>query len=125
MIKSFRNADLDQLRIDLENALKAVSVKHGIDIKIGTMGYSATEVSMTVKCKSRDTELANATHAMSLNLLGLPANTIGQTVEFRGNHYKVTGLNLRKSKYPVETICTETGKGSNFPEKLLKSLLTV
>ena len=47
-------------------------------------------------------------------LLGLKPECYGKTVMVKGKKYKVTGLNLRKPKFPVESVCVETKRRVNL-----------
>lgn len=123
MIKSFKSADLDQLRIDLDNALKSVSVKHGIDIKLGVMNYTDIEVSVTMKLKSKDLSIITPQLKFDLQILRLPENTIGQTIAYKNDTYLLTGLNMKKSKFPIEATCTQSNKSVNFSASIIKTLV--
>ncbi len=44
--------------------------------------------------------------------------------DFRGKSFQITGLNLRRRKYPVSATYIKSGKGYKFPTSQVKFSLT-
>lgn len=80
-------AKLEILRKDLEAAMVAVCEKHQLNVNIGAMKYSATDVRMTVSFGDKDTigEGTNPEYALNLRrngpMYGLNMSSIGKTVK--------------------------------------------
>lgn len=106
---------LKAMRIEMDIALKAVSVKFGIIMSTGNMSYSANEVSIKVKAniigaegkvlnRERDSFL------LSAGFLGLKPEMLDQEFTYAGKTYKVAGLKSGRSKKCIVIDNLSTGK---------------
>jgi len=84
----------------MNEALKAIAEKHGLDIKVGNMTYTADDINVKVTLRLDDAEspLVKAYNTYK-DLENLPPiNTI---ISVNGKKIKVVGYNTRARKYPI------------------------
>ena len=104
---------LAQVRIDLNAALAIVGKKHGIDMTIGSISYSANSFSTKISAVSKDVVPAETVGGVSIdnvkwkkNFLdyartyGLTPNDLGRTFTSRGIQYALVGARP-KARLPL------------------------
>ena len=119
-IKAFNKPNLQDLRGEIAEALKEVSEKFNIDIKLGHITYSATNFStrLSVATKSDDgVALTKEAMAFERNSKwdGIKAEALGETFRFRGEVYTIAGWNTRARKYPVQATRRDGSKAGFVP----------
>tara|TARA_R110002073_G_scaffold212798_1_gene373099 strand:- start:220 stop:615 length:396 start_codon:yes stop_codon:yes gene_type:complete len=105
-VTNFDKANLQALRVEMDNALKGLEKKFGITIKAGNASYSGNECTFKVKCntigtdgtvitkESRDWDRHKGFHNLShLN--------VGDTITIQGSPYILSGFNTRARKAPI------------------------
>lgn len=82
-------------------------------------GGSFNAGSFTLKLKIRKPEEEEGAEAKTFAkyaaLFGMKPEDFGKTFGFRGAIYKITGLNPRSEKFPVNAIRVSDGKPFKFP----------
>lgn len=104
-MKSFNNTNLDELRKDLNAALKAVSKKHNILLDVGRMGYSTDEVRVALTA----TTIKTGEEGMSIDEKNYRAAQVfntslpkfGSKFDSIGVTYTICGYSNKARKYPV------------------------
>lgn len=124
MISTFDRSNLEQIRREINNALAAITAKHGLDISLGSISFNAASFTTKLTCRTRNTDAANQANTYSLRSLGLPANAIGRTIVHKGIAYNITGINKRKRRCPVETRRASDNSLMNFGAAYAASLLS-
>jgi len=124
MISTFDRSNLEQIRREINNALAAITAKHGLDISIGSISFNAASFTTKLTCRTRNTDAANQANTHSLRGLGLPASAIGRTIVHEGIAYNITGINKRKRSCPVETRSVSDNTLMSFPAPYVASLLS-
>lgn len=104
---TFNNENLNFLRKQLEDTLKALGENNNIEFKIGRMSY--TDGYCNIGLKAYSTEKVGAAHVTGVELeflnsalkLGIPNDWLGKKVMLNDVEYTITGLNTRARKFPV------------------------
>lgn len=101
---------------DVLEALKAVAEKHGLDISVVSGSFSSAAYKCRLSFAVKGANGIPADFARNAERLGLDPNCYGKTfTTFRGGTFRITGLNLRRRKYPVSAERTTDGKSYKFP----------
>jgi hypothetical protein len=105
-ITQFDNRNLQALRVEMDNALQAISNKYGITIKAGNASYSDNECTFKVKCNTKDTDGTVITKEAKdfdrhKGLHGLWHLNVGDNITIQGSPYILTGFNTRARKAPI------------------------
>jgi hypothetical protein len=122
----FNRDSLKVLREDLENALKQVAEKHGIQATVGSASFTANNIVWKIELAVKD-ESGNAIdrHAEAFKVLatsyGLKPEDLGREFVVSGVKYQLKGINTRSRKFPVVADCITDGKSYAFPVVAVKS----
>ena len=116
------------LRADLEMALAGIAAKHGIKIDLGKMGFSAHNVKVSLEAAVIGEggivlDRAAIDFKQLASLYSLEADDLGKEFTFQGTQFRITGLNTRAEKMPVQGVQISTGKEYKFPVRsILRAL---
>tara|TARA_R110000782_G_scaffold37846_3_gene89248 strand:+ start:1102 stop:1500 length:399 start_codon:yes stop_codon:yes gene_type:complete len=106
-VTNFDKANLQALRVEMDNALKGLEKKFGITIKAGNASFSGNECTFKVKCntigtdgtvitkESRDWDRHKGFHN------GVSHLNVGDTITIQGSPYILSGFNTRARKAPI------------------------
>ena len=109
--KNIRTIEKDALA-----ALEAVAAKHGLAINVVGGSFDATVYKCRLSFAVKGDNGIPADFARNAVRLGLPADCFVKTfTTFGGKSYRITGLNLRRRKYPVSAERVQDGKNFKFP----------
>jgi hypothetical protein len=130
-ITQFTNANLDLLREKVEAALAVVGEKYNVKFDLGRITYSPTDSTASAKLKfeAKTADGKQADHARLdwdkySKIFGLKPEWIDQTFRSKeGDNYKITGLNPKKRRFPVETIRVSDGKIFGWPSEAVPWLI--
>ena len=110
-IQQFNKANLQDLRVEMDNALKSLEKKFGITIKAGNASFSSNECTFKVKLNTTSTDGAVITkEAKTWDLYkglthgpldGLKHLSVGDKITISGNTYILSGFNTRAKKAPI------------------------
>jgi hypothetical protein len=128
-IQSIDKGTCKAMRDPLTLALRTFAAEHGLDVQVGTMKYSGTEIRMQVTLTTRAADgtpidLDREYLRVHGQVLGLPANAFG--VEFSdgvGQTYRIVGLAPRSRKYPVVCQRLSDGKRLRFQTFTVRAYL--
>jgi len=126
-VKQFDKATCREVGDAIEQALKSVAVKYGINIRKGNGRFSPDTLDLKIHCarvqggKVLSKEASDFKRLASL--YGLKPSDLGRTFTAGNGTYKITGLNTKAHKYPINATKVTTGAGFKFPEKRVKLLL--
>lgn len=122
-IQSFDRSTCNAVSSEAMEALQAVAERYGLSLNRQPGRYS--EGNFTFKCEFKVVSDSGvpADFAQKAAVLGLPEDCFGQVFNSRGRSYKITGLNLRRRKYPVSAVCVESGRGFKFAAHDVKAFL--
>mgnify|MGYP005996363937 FL=1 len=106
-ITQFNKANLQVLRTEIDNALKAVENQFGIKLHAGNASFSGNEVTFKLKGNTIGEggtvitrEATNWDRYKGLN--GMSHLSVGDQITIQGKSYTLTGYNTRAKKAPVE-----------------------
>ena len=97
-----------QFRDEVNDALKPLIEKYGIDITIGTISFNSDTFSIPLKGKALD---ASGTAVADTNnfqryctLFGLEPGDLGRKFMSRGETYEIIGVSPNRPKYPIDVM---------------------
>ena len=127
-IQQFNKANLQALRVEMDNALQAISNKYGITIKAGNASYSGNECTFKVKCNTKATDGTVITkEAMNWDriakLKGLGHLSVGSQVILQGKTFTIAGWNTRARKAPINIVNVHGDKYKCTPQMLLNAMI--
>ena len=106
-ITQFNKANLQVLRTEIDNALKAVENQFGIKLHAGNASFSGNEVTFKLKGNTIGEggtvitrEATNWNRHRGLH--GMDHLSVGDQITIQGKAYTLTGFNTRARKAPVE-----------------------
>jgi len=106
-ITQFNKANLQSLRTEIDNALKAVENQFGIKLHAGNASFSGNEVTFKLKGNTIGEggtvitkEATNWDRYKVFN--GMNHLSVGDQITIQGKSYTLTGYNTRAKKAPVE-----------------------
>lgn len=116
------------LKAELETMLKALEEKFGVKAEVGRMGFSDTSVKIPIEVSViGEGGIALDRNAQSFKTLatlyGLQADDLGREFRVRGEAFRITGLNTRSDKMPVQGVRVRDGVGFKFPVKFILAVL--
>lgn len=122
-IQQFNKANLQALRVEMDNALKSLEKKFGITIKAGNASFSGNECTFKVKLNttgSDGTAITKEAKAWDIykGTHGLDHLNIGDKITIQGNTYTLTGYNTRARKAPIN-FTDYRGKGYKCSVRML------
>lgn len=124
VIKEFSKKNLRSLDDEINEAVKKIGAKYGLEF--ATKGGSYTKNEWTYKGTLKTTgakEEEDEDNARSGRLLGFQPDAIGKIFMFKCRKYKITGFDLKKRVYPVKAVRVEDNVPFRFADDLIKSLI--
>lgn len=92
-----------KIRESLNEALRSVSVAHGVKLDVGTIRFTGTTFSARVEGHLATAESPEAAaFKRNATLLGIDPNALGQSYEDRGRTYRITGMAPRGNRVHLE-----------------------
>lgn len=129
-IKEFTRANYRTLMDEIEAALKPIAEKHGLALDRKSRSFYADRLpvkfDLLVTTKDKDGNTVDpkaAIFASAARLFGLKPDDFGKEFTSRGETFRITGLNLRRRKYPVSAERVRDGKGFKFPAEDVRLFL--
>jgi len=129
-VKEFTRANCRTLMDEVEAALKPIAEKHGLTLdRKGKSFYRDKLPVMFQFLVTEKDEDGNAFDAAALEFkknafrVGLKPEDMGREFTSRGETFRITGLSLRRRKFPVSAENVRTGKGYKFPAEDVKMRL--
>lgn len=127
-ISKFTTQNMKLLRQRLDAAIAAVGEEHGISIKCGNGGYGDAKahfkIELLVKQADGTVYDAGAEDFKSMaKLVGLEPSDLGKCFVFQNSRYRVTGLSLKRTKFPISAVRIPDGKGFKFTPDQVKKYL--
>jgi hypothetical protein len=119
-IKEFDRQNLPLLRTSMQAALAPIEAQFGIKIHVGNASFSADNAKFKVDLSTiGDGGVVNSRERSSFEALAelydLDPKMLDQSILYGGTEYVVTGLNTRRSKYPVIARRVRDGKSFCLP----------
>lgn len=112
-----------QISSEALTALQTVADAHGLTVAYEGGRFDPNVGTYTPKFTFSLAGAAQASWDRSCRLIGLLPEDFEQVVTVNGSQFKLTSINLRASKFPVEAVKVSDGKGYKFPERVIVSAL--
>jgi hypothetical protein len=126
-IKEFNRTNCRTLMAEVEAALKPIAEKHGLTLdRKGRTFYRDQMPVMFQFLVTQKDEDGNALSAAGQEFkknafrVGLEPDDLGKEFMSRGEKYRITGLNLRRRKYPISAERLRDGKSFKFGADTVK-----
>lgn len=97
----FNKSNVQALLADLRPALQQIAHEHGAEVKIGTARYTNGSIRLTVNFDAATDSGEPVDFKACALLLKLPEDCWDTTIGIGMKSYRITGINLRRRKYPV------------------------
>jgi hypothetical protein len=119
-LTKFDKETIRKLRVEMDEVLKTLADKYGIQIKAGNATFSENLVTLKVDCSilkdgKAVTKEAEAFLAYA-KIIGLDPSDLGREFSLNNKTYKVLGFQPRKEKFPMICEDTKSGKMYRLPE---------
>lgn len=122
----FTNDNLDLMRKDIQMAVDAIGEEHGVNIKLGNIRFDSDRLSFTSKLAvniGSASDKAKSEWNKYCDLYGFKKSDFGKTFTTpKGKKYKLTGINPKARKFPVNAVSVPGGSEYGFPENISKLL---
>lgn len=109
----------------LQAVLKTYDAEH-LDFKIGHVSFSPSEIRIIVSGKLKGDDGQKAAQELwnkCCGAVGLKPEDFGATFIASGHQFKIKGINLRRSRYPIDAERYGDGKGYKFGAESIQRLL--
>jgi hypothetical protein len=119
------------LREALFTALRPFGLEQKISVSLGNASFSSSSVEFKVNLNEVAADgLVLSREAVAFQeqapRYGLMSSDLGQTFHSRGKSFRITGLNTRAKRYPINAEDISTGKRFKFAsETVVRSLAVV
>ncbi len=114
MIKKFDRTIAQKLRTEIDEALKPLNAKYGIEIYTGSCTYGDTEMHYKLQVKVTDKEAIQAKKTDEWNkyceLYGFRKEDLGKIFKVRFEDYKIVGIEPKRAKYDLRAERVSDGK---------------
>jgi hypothetical protein len=119
-IKQFNTANLKMLEASIDEALKPVAEKYGIQIKRLGGSFSPSDFRVRLECavKNEDGTFETSERAdfkLFAPTIGLSSSDLDTEFEYNEVKYKIIGMKTRSHKYPIIGERVPDGKRFKFP----------
>ena len=117
-----------KLLIDkIVESTKSLEKEFGVKIKSKSARYTADSLNVKfeiLKVDGSGSIIKNEdTFKLYAKMYGLEPEDLGKTFQYKNEMYKITGINPRSKKYPIEVINVINKKGYKFPVPYVKVAL--
>lgn len=119
------STQFNELRHDMDEALKVVADKYGVDIVSGNISYTAIDATVKVSLTKRD--IAGKSYEQTqfelyAGLFGLSPSDYGKEFSAMGRRFCLVGFKPKSPKYQVVGV-DDHGKRYKFPKSVIKAVI--
>jgi hypothetical protein len=97
-----------QFRDEVNEALKPITDKYGIDLSLGSISFTSDSFSVSLKGKALDASGAPVVDTNNFNrfctIFGLEPGDLGRKFVSRGETYEIIGISPNRPKYPIDVM---------------------
>lgn len=127
-LTEFQRDDIKMLRVEINNALKDVAVKYGIELKLGNINFTSANFSAKLKASTiNGNGTVMCTEAVNVDkygkMYGLNGKLNDEFTDYTGQRFRIAGFKPRSQKYPVIAKDIRTGELYKFSINLVNSNL--
>lgn len=129
MIKTFDRSTVKAMRQPLEDALSVIEKQFGVKVTVGNASFTGENVTFKVELATVAADgTVNDKHVSDFKMLcgmyDLKPEHLGAEVVYAGTTYKITGLNPKAPRYPINVERVSDGRGFRLPERAVRALTT-
>lgn len=130
-ITSLDTKTANLLQKEMTEALQGIALKHGVKITAagGTINPNHVDVFLKFRVEVSDIGAKDTARKQEFDqyceLFGMKPEHFGATFTSRGQTYKISGLELRRRKFPIRAVEIASGKELLFTEEVAKRLSPV
>lgn len=106
-------------------ALAELAAELGMTVTTAGGTFDSGSLTMKVKFEATTEAGAPANFASHARMIRIPEECWGQRVSINGRTIQITGVNLRRRKYPVSGRDVETGGNYKFTADTIRSALAL
>lgn len=123
----FNKSNLKTMRHDILDALEAVEKKHGVRFSLGNITFSANDFRTRLECLSTADASGNSVDPDKVKFektayrVGVKKDAYGKTFTSNGKTFRITGVNPRAKKYPIQAVTINRGKRYKFSIYMIPS----
>ena len=127
-ITALDRAAMNALRKEIDFALEAVGRKFGLSMHAGSGRYTPKNATFKLEIAvfGEDGEAVDAgaeTFRAFASAYGLAPEDLGREFSVGGGVYRITGLNARRPKFPINGVRVPDGRPFKFPVETVKRAL--
>jgi len=116
----FNRSKVKQLRNEIATALASVEKKHGVSFDLGRITFTDTDFRGKLTCKSADPDAGRKIFERDAVRVGVKKEAYGKTfTTSSGRTFRITGINTRAKKYPVNAETVNTKEAYKFAVTML------
>lgn len=120
---SFDKPFLDKLRLEIEQALKPVAEKHGIEVKLGVGRFTEKQYTVKVECSVLGYKKEAETFLAWSSVIGMRKEDLNRVFKLGAHNYSLEGYLPKKKKYPFLALNLDDGKHYCLGEAGVKQAL--
>ena len=116
---------LKQFRVKFNDAVKDLAEEFGLDIKLTSISYDATEFTGKIQCRLSSVspyQKFEDTFNQCYKFYDLNEDMLGKTFKTQGKEFTFVGLDTKKRNYPCICTCND-GKQYKFTTQQIQLLL--
>jgi len=123
-MKEFNRGNLDGIRRDINEALKAVEAKHDVSFDLGGIGFEKLKFTVKLTVSIGDgKEYQKTKFEQVCSIFDIPNDWYGKEFTNRGRKYRITAINTRARKMPMEYEDVISGGGYKCSVDHLKTMV--
>lgn len=118
----FNRKEFEAFRNDVEEALKQVSEKYGIEIECGKISYTDFDFNMQLKATKNDGNIdgKKALFEQECLLYGFKPEDYERQFTANGKNFKLVGFNRKSPKNCCSIYCVTDGKTYKCSDEMVK-----
>lgn len=123
-MENFNRGNLEGIRKDIDEALKAVAIKHNVSFDLGGIGFEPLKFTVKLTASIGDgKEYLKTQFEKVCGIFDIPKDWYGKEFTHQGRRYRITAINTRARKMPMEYEEIDNGKGYKCAVDYLKLMV--
>jgi len=121
-MRTFNSDNLDVLRAEIKEALKAVTEKHGVKFTLGNITYRSTNFTTTLSAYIADDGLSpeKAEWDAYCGKFDMKKDWFGEVFLYKGERFKIIGIKKYGTRLPAIGKSIKDGKTYNFSAQVVQ-----
>lgn len=127
-MKEMTRANVKILREEMDQALAEVGKHYGVKFQTGSIRFYDKDFHVKVECHILNTaglsEAKKEDFELYCRAVGLKPEHFNQTFTSQNEVYRITGINLRAKKYPINAVRVRDDREFKFPAHTIQRKLS-